>query len=527
MHAAQNSSPGARRIAAVWLLGAMALTIGCASARSKAITQVTELNRTAIAELKKGRAKAAQQQLLEALRVAEEAELGQDPLLARTHLALGAVYAGPLKDRAKASTHMRKALDINPKSRLTTSLASPAARQALAAARVERRGAARKRAAGATARAPVDVEAPAAAPAAAAAEGRAVAPAVRKESPEPAEEAAPPPKKVASKVATKSGEPDLPAEFPTPLFCPSPPDSPPEEEVVLRCAVAPTTRPGKLSLYYRTAGTETFTEVPMSRTRKGWYTGVVPASATSAKSLQYYVEGKGTPRLASGQPDSPNLILLREGDDDADGGGDDEPPLDENPLADVEADRAREHLHLRPPGKVWLGLGTGYAYGWQPGGELEFRKDQKVAAGMLGGGLLLMPEVGYQWTERLSFSAQLRFQHVPTEGSGDATAGNPATRAIAILVRGTYTVGDDNLRPFVSVVAGGGDGFRLKVPPSREASLVRSDTVKGGPLVGGAGVGLIYHFNPHVAWPTELRGLVGAPSLAAVAELTTAIEVAF
>lgn len=519
--AAFRRSPGNPRVAAALLLGALALTVGCASARTKALTRMDELHRGAIAELKKGRPKVAQQQLTEAIRVGEEAELGRDPLMARAQLALGAIYAGPLKDRAKANPHLRAALDINPKIRLTTSLASPGARQALAAVRAEKRAAAaRKKAAGA---------------ATVVAEGKAPAapkPAVAQREPDKKEKGEEKPaaetESPKMKAVAKAGEPDLPAEFARPLFCPSPPDSPPEEQVVLRCAVAPGTRPGKVSLFYRPAGTEAFTEVPMVRSRKGWYTGAVPATATTAKSVQYYIETSSAPKLNSGAADSPNLILVRDGDDQPSGGSDDDdPPLDENPLADVEAERGRDHLHRRPEGKLWVGLGTGYSHGWQPGGELEFRTDQKVAAGMLGGGLLLMPEIGYQWSEALSFSVQLRYQHVPTEGSGDGFAGTPATRAIALLARGTYSVGESNLRPFLSVVAGGGDGFRLKVPPSREAFLIRSDTVRGGPLVAGGGVGLVYHFNPHVAWPTELRGLLGAPSLAAVAELTTSIEVSF
>ena len=515
MQPTERKSVTVRPLIVVLALLAAVTGAGCASAQAKATKEMEELNRAALADMKKGRPKAAQQKLTQALQAGEEAELGADPLMARTHLSLGAVYAGPLKNRDKGSEHMRKALELNPKARLTASFASPAARQALASVRAERRSAARKPPAEAVAEVKAEAEAKAETP-----------------KPEPAKpEAAPPEPKEEAEVAAepvvrKGREPQVPSNFATPLFCPSPPDSPPEEEVVVRCAAAPGTRPGRLSLYYRPAGSESFTEVPMARSKKGWYTGVVPATATTTKSVQYYVEGRGTPKLASGQPDSPNLVLVREDADEP--LGEDDEPGEDNPLAEIERARGREHLRLRPPGKIWAALGLGTSYGWQPGGALEFRKEQEVASGMLGGGLVtVLPEVGYQLSERVAVSLQARLQYLPTEGSGDRTQGSPATRAFAALVRGTYSMGADNLRPFISLVAGGGDGFRLKVPPSREAELVRSDTVKGGPLVGGGGVGAIFHYSPHLAFSGELRGLVGAPSIAAVAELSVGAELAF
>ena len=173
----------------------------------------------------------------------------------------------------------------------------------------------------------------------------------------------------------------------------------------------------------------------MAKSRKGWYRGVVPASAAIGKSLQYYVEGSAAPKLNSGNSDSPNLVMVREG---ADAGAEatlavagreeDEPPTieDENPLAEIEKERAREGVHVRPERRLWAALGLGKGWGWQGGGPLEFRQDQEVAAGMLAGGLgQLLPEVGYQWSERTAFSLQLRFQFVPTEGSGDPTPGKP------------------------------------------------------------------------------------------------------
>jgi hypothetical protein len=178
---------------------------------------------------------------------------------------------------------------------------------------------------------------------------------------------------------------------------------------------------------------------------------------------------------------------------------------------------------------VFVGFGLGSGYGWQPGGSLEFRKDKEVAAGPLSGGLInLLPEIGYQLTDDLALSMQARLQFVPSEGSGDPNAGAPVEKAYAVLLRAVYAFGTTtNLRPFFSACVGGGDGFRLRVPRDPDAQLVRSDTVRGGPLLGGAGIGFAYHFNTHAAWTTELRLITGLPTLAAVADLSTGLEVGF
>jgi hypothetical protein len=517
---------------------------GCASAQNKALQQMEELNRGAIADLRKGRATEARKQLVEAVRVGSEAGLDEDPLMARTYLALGAIYAGPLKDRNRAVANMGKALAINPGVKLGGSLATAPARRALASARAERtarKGEAARKAEPEPAPPPERV---------ARAEP---APAAPPPAPEPAPEPAPRPRKRVDiePIVVAAGpppEPAAPAALATgddPLTCPVPDQAPPETEMTLRCVVQAGMKP-RLSLFYRPSGTELFTEVPMRASKRGYYRGVVPASATTGKSLQFYVTGRGEPKLASGNAESPNLILVREGAPPVGsgplGGGstaehdedDDGPPgassADENPLAAVERERERERadLHARPAKRWWVGFGMGSGYGWQPGGPLEFRTTQKVDAGPLGPGLLhILPEVGYQLGPQLAVSLQARAQFIPTQGSGDPTAGRPANKAFALLLRASYSLGEANTRPFFSVCAGGGDGFRLRVPASPGDNLVRSDTVKGGPLLGGAGGGVIHHFTSHVAWSTELRALAGFPTTAYMFELGTGIEVAF
>ena len=282
----------------------------------------------------------------------------------------------------------------------------------------------------------------------------------------------------------------------------------------------------------------------MARNKRGGYGGAVPAEAITGKSLQYFVEVKGPTKLENGNADSPNLILVREGappvgrGDPIPGRGfaadDDEPlpPAEEDPLAEIVKERELERdlkgRHRRPAGKIWVGFGMGSGYGWQKGGSLEFRTEKQVAAGPLSGGLLtLRPEVGYQLTSDVALSVQARLQFIPAQGSGDGTAGSPAEKAHSLLLRATRSMGRGNLRSLFSLVAGGGDGFRLRVPRDPASDLARSDTVRGGPFIVGAGAGLAYHATTHIAWVLDGRVLLGLPTIAALGEVAVGIEVGF
>jgi hypothetical protein len=443
-----------------------------------------------------------------------------------------------LKDPDKAAAHMTAAIEKDPEIKLKGSLATPAAKRALSAARTGAKAGAGKAEAASKADKSEEKDADKAAVAEKPAKAKpevpvvAAAPAVPVAAPVPA-----PKPKVVEEAA--------PLHAADALSCKNPDEAPPESEIMFRCAVRGDVKVTKMILHYRAAGSELFTELPMARNKRGWYTAVVPASATEGKSLQYFVEGRPS-KITNGTSESPNLILLRDGaapagpDDPAPGAAepsaDDNQPsksIDENPLEAVaherELEKDREGSHRRPAGRVFVGFGLGSGYGWQPGGTLEFRTDKEVAAGPLSGGLVnLLPELGYQVSDDFAVSLQARYQIVPSEGSGDPHPGAPAEKAYAVLLRGVYAVGaTSNLRGFVSACVGGGDGFRLRVPRDTAAELIRSDTVRGGPFLGGAGVGVAYHFNSHAAWTSEIRAIAGLPSLAAVIDLSTGLEVGF
>jgi hypothetical protein len=321
-----------------------------------------------------------------------------------------------------------------------------------------------------------------------------------------------------------------------PVYCPIPLETPPEQEVVLRCAVRPDLRAGALVLHYRPAGKESFSQVAMPRSSKGWYRGVVPADATTGNMLQFFVEAKGGDKANSGSPESPNILVVKEGavpfeeavakEIGGPGVGEDDSPeqltarrQEDNPLSGVDAARSAAGGRRRPTGTFWASLGIGTGYGWQPGGKLEFRQEREIGSGVLPGGMVhFSPEVGYQLMPNLSVSLQARLQYVPEEGYGDPVGGTPANRAFSMMFRGRYTIDvlEDKLQALVTASAGGGDGFRLLVPADRTVELVRSDTVRGGPLLFGAGGGVVYNLNRRISFPAEIRTLIGFPSTAVV-----------
>jgi hypothetical protein len=354
---------------------------------------------------------------------------------------------------------------------------------------------------------------------------------------------------LAQAPAPEDEEPDLPATVPQPIYCPTPDEAPPEAEIALRCVPRPGVSIGKMVLFYRSAGKEEFVSVPMTRSHKGWYSGLVPASAVVGKSLQYYVEAQATNKktTSNGQSDSPNLMSIRAG----------APPVgrgtlaaahfkstagevkEEDPLQASEREREREELvsadHRRRPRRIFVGAGIGSGYGWHARRVLEFNSEKAVLGGFSPAGLLqVTPEIGYQYDERYAFSLQTRHQIIPETGSGDTKSGHPPHSAFAVLARGYRFFGQSNGQPFVTGTLGAGNGFRLVVPPHPDTSadtgmltLNRNDTIRGGPVVLGPGAGFLYHFTPHFAWMIEGRLLAGVPDFAVMGELSTGAQATF
>jgi hypothetical protein len=84
---------------------------------------------------------------------------------------------------------------------------------------------------------------------------------------------------------------------------------------------------------------------------------------------------------------------------------------------------------------------------------------------------------------------------------------------------------DGRIRWYFSTVAGGGEGFRLRVDVGvLGQSQTYHDTVRGGPFLAGLGGGLVVKLLRRWHWTVDTQVLVGFPSVSAVLDLTTGIR---
>lgn len=182
--------------------------------------------------------------------------------------------------------------------------------------------------------------------------------------------------------------------------------------------------------------------------------------------------------------------------------------------------------HRREAGQFWVGFAAGAGSGWHPEGRLEGSSDLQTTSGFSNTGMILMPELGWQITRGFGLSIQGRHQFLPTESAPDGSA-TPPKMANAGFLRLNWTLGSGNAVFLVSVLGGGGDGFRLVVPRRPSAGLVHTDSVRGGPFAFGPAVGGAYHLSRTLAFFLEARTLVGAPNWAAVLEGGAGAQVSF
>jgi hypothetical protein len=551
----------------VAILGLLLFPLPAARAQSgqtaESLERIKELNREALADYQAGDFESAKLSLLEALALGARTGLDSHAMMARTYVHLGAVYVNGYKDRGRGEKALVSALKIQPDIGLTDATATPQLRETLAAAQAETKAATSAGASPAPKAKPIvppsAAPPPPAAPPVPAVPPLVAAPPPPASAPLEKKPEAPPQKTnssqgssavVAHKAAPASpsesdsaDDPDLPASIPQPLFCPNPDEAPPSQQIALRCVIQPDLQVARVVLFYRTPGGERFTIVPTVRSPKGWYSGIIPSEAATGKSLQYYFEARDSSDQVAGsvgRSDSPNLMLIRSGASSVAVGtwGASRLPrtgesqlTQENPLEAIDRENLRQRrsagTHRRGPGALFVGVGAGSGYGWHPVRTLEFYDDHEIESGLTPSGFMhLMPEIGYQISDRFALSLQGRMQLISQTGAGDSRPGSPATAAVAVLARAQYLVGEGNAQLVLSAFGGGGEGFRLTLGP-RPPALRRNDSVRGGPLVVGPGVGFLYHLTSYMALALEARGLVGFPDLAAVGDLGAGLQFSF
>jgi hypothetical protein len=209
---------------------------------------------------------------------------------------------------------------------------------------------------------------------------------------------------------------------------------------------------------------------------------------------------------------------------------------EENPLEAQEHERARAASGLgknrRRAKSIFVGFSVGTGYGYHPGSLLEYRTDLHVDPGLSSVGLMhFAPEIGYMITEAFSISLQGRFQYIPEEGRAQPNTGAPAHGANSVLAKLTYGFGLGNGQLTASLAAGGGEGYRLQIPPKptndTRTSLPRNDTVRAGPFIVAPGIGFLYHIHPAFGWVVDARALIGLPNKGYAGEISTGPQVAF
>jgi hypothetical protein len=373
---------------------------------------------------------------------------------------------------------------------------------------------------------------------------------------------APPPEspRKASRSDDDDGEPDLPAHI-SALDCPTPDEAIIDKALTLRCAVAPSLPVASVYLLYRAPGKDDYGEIAMTKTPKGWLQAKIPKKAVTGKSIQFYFEGRnadGKPVVANGGSESPNIVLVvEEGQKEEATKIPSAEEEDENPLETDEGprgprlhlghvDKSREGLDTRFGKRKWwigLGLGTGYGYAKGKGFEAVNKSPEttcptsmpsctpfhslqgEFVPGLAWAGIgQLAPEVGYQIDPDMAVSLEGRLQWI---GQPSKYSQFGARGAISVLAKLLFFTKQAQLRFFGSVIAGGGEGFRLVAYPAagQATNSDFKDTVLGGPVVAGVGGGLYYEIAKPVSFVTELHALGGFPTFSAVLDVNVALQI--
>ena len=432
---------------------------------SAAVGKITLLNRKAVDAYQHLEFEAAMKILNEALEQADRAGLTQHPIRARTFVTLGIVSLGGFKQRDQAVKYFRKALQIQPEVRLSPGLANPEIQAAFDEA-----------------------------------------------------------------IAALGSGTDLPAE-----------KALVHEPVRIGQAVKPVpiaAMPDKdldasaVVLRYRAPNTYTFTDVPMKKNASGAFEASIPASATGGDQVLYFIEARranGTVIVARGSAAEPLVVALAS-------------PTATTKTTAATATATASGARSASDSRLFFALLGGAGLGWVSGAG-EATRNNVVSSGVdwtpTG---QLAPELGYFVTPRFMLGVQGRLQlvrgatpyHVPNADPNECGPDNtcsPATGALAALAKATFFLaeGGSAFQPYLSLSAGGGVIRHVSkvggVATCGSGTEVCKDTVAGGPVLFGPGVGFRYGVSDTVGIVAEIGALVGAPNFTANADMN--IGVAF
>jgi len=107
--------------------------------------------------------------------------------------------------------------------------------------------------------------------------------------------------------------PDLPGHIPEPLYCALPDETPAGADLYVHCVTQAAFRPKVVAFYFRSSGTSVYNALTLEKSKKGWYTALIPGSRVTGKQLQYYVEARDNREdvaATNGKATSPNVLTL-------------------------------------------------------------------------------------------------------------------------------------------------------------------------------------------------------------------------
>ena len=442
-------------------VGVLATTLAAPTAQaedrdSATVGKITLLHRKAVDAYQHLEFATAVRLLNEALDVSEHAGLTLHPIRARTFVTLGIVTLGGFKQREQAIKYFRKALQIQPEVRLSAGLANPEIQAAFDEA-------------------------------------------------------------IASLASGTSDE------------------LPPEKALVhepVRIgqtgrAVPITVVPDKdlgaaaIVLRYRPLTAPAFIDQPMQKDPSGTFVAAIPASATNEQQAVYFIEARrpdGSVIVRRGSAADPMVVALVA------------PPHATTPVVS----KHEEPAHLATPRSFYFALLGGSGVGTASGTGEETRSPVSSSGIAWTRAGQLAPEIGYFVTPQLRLGVQARLQYVsgatpfhlitfdPGECGADHSC-SPFTGAFAGLAKAAWSfLGPESaFQPYATLSAGYGTIRHLaKVssPPTcgTNASTYYlgacTDTVAGGPVLFGPGVGFQYRLGDAVGAVAEIGGLVGLPN---------------
>ncbi|MBL9006283.1 MAG: tetratricopeptide repeat protein [Myxococcales bacterium] len=324
--------------------------------------RVAYLNKQAMEDYDKLEFEQSRKSLLDAVALLRRSGADRTPQAARTYINLGMVYIA-LKDKGRGMQQWIKALEINPKAKLDPTLATPEMQTLWEAAVAQATGAPPPATPPST---PAQVTPPTQAP---------------PSTPPPASDPL-------LQTPPSQPTPAMPTPAPDPVQSPAKPSAEgvddlldPVLKVELKHTPIDDTRgnqkvnvyvtptpvhqgavAARVTLYYRGAGQERFTEVPMvpSRRQQGDLLGQIPAEAVTGKALQYYIQafdGKGRVCGSQGAPENPLIIRISGSAIAVAQSQDVEDPI----LYVKRADAERQAMLARDWVYLDLGVGTGGA----------------------------------------------------------------------------------------------------------------------------------------------------------------------